>query len=112
MMESSIEFPTYLGYSQRDLVDPAVNGTVGVLEICATTPTVKRVVITSSVAAITDSFSLDRPYTEEDWNNDSSLTRNPYYFSKACAERAAYAFVESHDVSFDICTINPSVVLG
>jgi dihydroflavonol-4-reductase len=96
------------------LVDPAVNGTVGVLEICAATPTVKKVVITASMAAVTDDYALDHPYTEADWNETSSLTRNPYFYSKVRAERAAYEFVEQRkgDIHFQLCTINPSIVLG
>ena len=71
--------------------DPAVNGTINVLEICNELD-VKRVVLTSSVAAITDSPVNDHLYTEEDWNTQSTLTRNPYYFSKTVAERAAWDF--------------------
>lgn len=99
---------------QRDLVDPAVNGTVAVLEICADTPSVKKVVITSSMAAVTDDFGLDHPYTEADWNETSSLTRNPYYYSKVRAEKAAYEFMEQRkdSIHFKLCTINPSIVLG
>ena len=41
--------------TKRDLLDPAVNGTTGILKaIHAHVPTVKRVVITSSFAAIVD----------------------------------------------------------
>jgi dihydroflavonol-4-reductase len=52
---------------------------------------VKKVVLTSSVAAITD--HPVKKYTEEDWNKESSLTRNPYYYSKTLAEEAAWKFV-------------------
>lgn len=68
-----------------------MNGTINVLEICNELD-VKRVVLTSSVAAITDSPVNDHLYTEEDWNTQSTLTRNPYYFSKTVAERAAWDF--------------------
>jgi dihydroflavonol-4-reductase len=68
---------------QRDLVDPAVNGTLNVLKAAAGEPRVRRVVITSSMAAITDE-PPKRALTEEDWNTSSSLTRNPYYYSKVC----------------------------
>ena len=41
---------------QRDLVDPAVDGTKAVLEAAKAAGTVKRVVLTSSVAAVADEF--------------------------------------------------------
>jgi dihydroflavonol-4-reductase len=80
--------------AQKDLVDPAVKGTTNVLHTCARTPDLRRVVLTSSVAAITDSPKPEHTYTEADWNEESSLDRNPYYYSKAMAERAAWDFVE------------------
>ena len=77
----------------RDLVRPAVDGTLAMLKAAAANPRVRRIVLTSSMAAITDEPD-GRVLTENDWNDKSSLTRNPYYFSKAEAERAAWAFME------------------
>lgn len=98
--------------AKKDLVDPAVNGTINVLKACANAPGVKRVVVTSSMAAITDEPTDDHPLTEADWNTKSSLTRNPYYYSKAQAERAAWAYVEAHHPKFDLVVINPFLVIG
>ena len=95
---------------QRDLVDPAVEGTENVLK-SAQKAGVKRVVVTSSMAAITDEPDSDRVLTEEDWNEKSSLERNPYYLSKAEAERAAWKFNEAHD-DLEVITINPYLVIG
>jgi dihydroflavonol-4-reductase len=94
---------------QRDLVDPAVNGTVAVLEASHRSGSVKRVVLTSSFAAITD--EPDGDFTEADWNTKSSLTRNPYYYSKTMAERAAWQFVGDHP-GFDLVVVNPDYVIG
>jgi dihydroflavonol-4-reductase len=96
---------------QLDLVDPAVNGTVAILRACAASPTVKRVIITSSMAAITDEPD-GRLLTEADWNDRSTLKRNPYYLSKAAAERAAWAFMAKEKPGFDLITINPFLVVG
>ena len=74
---------------QKDLVDPAVSGTTSVLKSCAKSPSVKRVVLTSSMAAITDEPDSDHTLTEADWNTKSTLERNAYYLSKTLAERAA-----------------------
>jgi nucleoside-diphosphate-sugar epimerase len=97
---------------QKDLVDPAVNGTLSVLQAAYDAGTVKRVVLTSSCAAISDSFDSSKVYTEADWNSLSSLTRNPYYFSKTLAEQAAWKFVSEKPDKFDLVVINPFIVLG
>jgi len=96
---------------QRDLVEPAVNGTRHVLEACGRAG-VRRVVLTSSVAAITDEPEQDRVLTEADWNTKSSLGRNPYYFSKVLAEREAWRIVERDQPGFDLVVINPFMVIG
>ncbi len=96
---------------QRDLVDPAVDGTISVLEACIGAGSVRRVVLTSSVAAITDRAD-GRINTEADWNRRSSLTRNPYYFSKTLAEQAAWSFVQPADPGFDLVAVNPFYVIG
>ena len=96
---------------QRELVDPAVNGTRNVLESCERAR-VARVVLTSSMAAVTDEPESDRVLTEDDWNTRSSLERNPYYYSKTLAERAAWDFVRQRQPPFDLVAINPFLVIG
>jgi dihydroflavonol-4-reductase len=97
--------------AQRDLVDPAVRGTLNVLRACARSASVNRVVLTSSMAAVTDEPD-GRVLTEADWNTRSSLTRNPYYFSKSEAERAAWDFMEREKPAFDLVVVNPFLVIG
>lgn len=57
---------------QKQLLDPAVIGTTGILKsIKKSAPTVKKVVITSSFAAIVNPFKGNWPehtYSESDWN--------------------------------------------
>jgi len=43
-------------------------------------------------------------YTEDDWNKTSSLTRNPYYYSKRLAEEEAWRIAQ--DNSLDLVVIN------
>jgi len=98
---------------QRELVDPAVQGTRGVLQACVTNGNVlRRVVVTSSMAAITDSPEDNKIYNEQDWNTASTLKRNPYYFSKVLAERAAWEFMDQQKPQFDLVVINPFLVIG
>ena len=101
---------------QRDLVDPALLGTRDVLEQVNETPTVKRVVLTSSCAAIygdnADLAVAKGPkFTEADWNTTSSLHHQPYSYSKTLAEREAWKIAETQS-RWDLVTINPSLVLG
>ena len=96
---------------QRDLVDPAVQGTLSVLESAAKTTAVKRVVLTSSFAAVSGG-AKDGIWTEKDWNTTSSLDSGAYAYSKTMAEKVAWQFVDDNDVPFDLVVINPTGVLG
>lgn len=101
---------------QRELVDPALLGTRNVLEQATATPSVRRVVLTSSIAAIySDNSDLaDAPrgvFDETIWNTNSSLTHNPYYYSKTVAEAEAWKIVETQS-AWDLVVINPTLVLG
>jgi nucleoside-diphosphate-sugar epimerase len=101
---------------QKDLVDPAVLGTKNVLESANKTPTVKRIVVTSSCAAIyTDAIECSSTpggmLTEEIWNEMASLDYQPYSLSKTLAEKKAWEMQKNQN-QWDLVTINPSLVMG
>jgi nucleoside-diphosphate-sugar epimerase len=101
---------------QKDLVDPAVQGTRNALESVNRTSSVKRVVLTSSVVSIYgDAVDLEEidsdVFTEEHWNTTSSLDHQPYSFSKVQAERVAWEIAGAQD-RWDLNVINPGFVLG
>lgn len=101
---------------QIDLIDPAVLGTQNVLETANQTASVKRVVLTSSVAAIcTDAIDCQKApggiLTEEIWNSTSSLDYQPYSYSKTLAEKKAWEMVKKQS-KWDLVSINPSFVMG
>ncbi len=109
-------FVLHVENPQKDLVDPAVNGTANVLEQANKTPSVKRVVVTSSCAAIyTDASDLEKTpngiFTEEVWNTTASLSYQPYSYSKTLAEQKAWEISKAQD-RWDLVVINPSMVLG
>ena len=109
-------FKTKVKNPQRDLIDPALKGTRNVLESVNRTDTVKRVVLTSSVAAIIGDAKdfLDLPNntaTEEYWNTTSSLKHQAYSYSKMLAEKEAWKMAEAQE-RWDLVVINPSFVLG
>ena len=103
----------------KDMITTAVNGTTGILEaIKANAPTVKRVVVTSSFAAMVDvKKPLSHTYTEADWDpvTKSEAFQNPlaaYRASKTFAEKAAWDFVEREKPNFQLSVCNPPLVLG
>lgn len=109
---------------KKDLIDPAVNGTTGILKaIARSAPSVRRVVVTSSFAAILDAARLADPttvLTEASWNpvTLADIHQNPsvaYRASKTLAERAAWDFIQSdptNGATFDLVTVNPPMVFG
>ncbi len=102
--------------AQRDLVDPALIGTRNVLSSVNKVGTIKRVVLTSSVVAINGDTKdmLDLPYgtaTEEHWNTTSSVSHQPYNYSKMVAEKSAWEINNAQD-RWDLVVINPSLVIG
>ncbi|MFE0701076.1 NAD-dependent epimerase/dehydratase family protein [Streptomyces sp. NPDC058872] len=101
---------------QRELVDPAVQGTRTVLRSAGATPSVERVVLTSSCAAIyTDAVDCATApggrLTEEVWNTTASLDYQPYSYSKTLAERAAWEIADAQD-RWKLVVVNPSLVIG
>jgi nucleoside-diphosphate-sugar epimerase len=109
-------FVTDVADPQRDLIDPAVKGTENVPETANATPGVKRVVVTSSCAAIyADAIECqtlpEGKFTEAVWNNTASLDYQPYSYSKTLAEKKAWE-IAGKQSRWDLVTINPSLVLG
>ncbi|KAI9371335.1 hypothetical protein BJX61DRAFT_511798 [Aspergillus egyptiacus] len=101
----------------KDFLDPAIKGTTGILKaIKANAPTVKRVVITSSFAAIINTNKHADVYSEKNWNSvtweEGLDPAQTYRASKTFAEKAAWDFVEKEKPNFNIATINPPLVLG
>lgn len=101
---------------QKELVEPALEGTRNVLNSVNKTDTVKRVVLTSSVVSIygesSDIKSTENGiFTENYWNKNSSLSKNPYSYSKTLAEKEAWKISEAQD-RWDLLVINPGFVMG
>lgn len=102
--------------AQKELVDPALKGTRNILKQVNDTPSVKRVVLTSSVAAIYGDASdvkatKNGVFTEEYWNTTSSLKHQPYSYSKTLAEKEAWK-LQAEQSRWDLVVINPSFVMG
>ena len=96
---------------QRDIIDVAVKGTTNVLGSVAKVGNVKRVVLTSSIAAVVDdSLPHDYRFSEDDWNESATIETSPYPLSKTLAERKAWELAE--EGKFDLVALNPTFVMG
>ncbi|CAN0862384.1 Phenylacetaldehyde reductase [Linum grandiflorum] len=100
---------------QEDLIEPAVKGTLSVLKSCAKVPSVKRVVLTASMASV---ICNGRPLSpdvvvDETWFSDPEFCQKNqhwYMLSKTLAEEAAWTFAKENGI--DLITINPGFVIG
>lgn len=109
-------FPSGEPKDANELIIPARDGALRVLK-AARDAGVKRVVMTSSFAAIGyGTEKLTRPYTEDDWT-DPTTDVSAYVKSKTIAERAAWDFITSEGADRDgkaleLAVVNPVVILG
>ncbi|CAI9087720.1 OLC1v1021865C1 [Oldenlandia corymbosa var. corymbosa] len=103
---------------ENDMIKPAIQGVTNVLRTCAKSGTVKRVVLTSSAAAVTINNDLSDTglvMDEGNWSNvDFLYSAKPptwgYPVSKTLAERAAWKIAEENNI--DLITIIPSLISG
>uniref|UniRef100_A0A7N0T1Z0 NAD-dependent epimerase/dehydratase domain-containing protein n=1 Tax=Kalanchoe fedtschenkoi TaxID=63787 RepID=A0A7N0T1Z0_KALFE len=97
-----------------NMVEPAVNGTLNVLRSCKRSPSLRRVVLTSSSSAVRarDDIDPDVPLDESSWSSVELCQRFQiwYALSKTLAERAAWEFCTQNNI--DLVTVLPSFVVG
>ncbi|WP_393072401.1 NAD-dependent epimerase/dehydratase family protein [Streptomyces sp. LN704] len=103
-------FPVTPPENEDELVLPARDGTLRVLS-AARTAGVRRVVMTSSFAAVGYTVKPDDRYSEEDWTDPETDGLPAYHKSKVLAERAAWDFVES-DGGIELAVVNPVGIFG
>jgi dihydroflavonol-4-reductase len=99
-------FRTHARDPQKEIIDPSVIGGRNILE-AARRAGVKKVVFTSSIAAVGSDAPTDRPLTEDEWNDDA---RSPYFIAKTQAERMAWAFAKESGI--DLVALNPGAIIG
>ncbi len=103
--------PTNAPTSDDELIVPAREGALRALRF-ARDAGVKRVVMTSSVAAISYGHRGKTRFTEADWTDVNSPDAYAYVKSKTIAERAAREWIAREGGGLEYCTVNPSLVLG
>lgn len=100
----------------RQLIRPALEGTKNVLDSVDRSSGVRRVVLTSSVAALYNDaceVGVDLKHTvqESDVNPNKDISHNPYAYSKTIAERAAWEEYKRQN-RWELVTIHPGAIFG
>lgn len=105
-------FPPGVPKHEDELIVPAREGALRALR-AARDAGVKRVVLTSSFAAIGYGQGVRaKPFDETDWTNLEGDDITPYTKSKTIAERAAWDFIEREGNGLELAVVNPVGVLG
>jgi dihydroflavonol-4-reductase len=102
--------PTILPKSPERLVAQAKNGAVNVIE-AASRAGIKRIVVTSSILAVTDTEKVkERTYISTDWADPMDPKLNSYALSKTLSEKAAWNLADKNNL--EMAVVNPGMVLG
>ncbi|KAJ3786733.1 D-lactaldehyde dehydrogenase [Lentinula aff. detonsa] len=107
----------------QELIGPALNGTRSILKSALNESSIRRIVVTSSSAAILSILPERKVFTELDWNEQSieevkqgknASQVSKYRASKTLAEKAAWDFYEASNTnrSWDLVVLNPPFVFG
>jgi dihydroflavonol-4-reductase len=114
LMHTASPFPLASPKDENDLIRPAVDGTLRALK-AAKSSGVKRVILTSSMAAIygRELSTGVSEYDETMWTDVTHpVGRGAYTKSKTLAEKAAWDYIKSDAPEIALTTINPVLVLG
>lgn len=105
-------FPPAQPKDPDELIVPARDGALRVLG-ASLDAGVKRVVMTSSVAAVRHGRPpSSEPYDESDWTDGADARRTPYVRSKTIAERAAWEHVRARGAESRLAVVNPGAIIG
>lgn len=104
-------FPAGEPKHEDELIVPAREGALRALR-AARDAKVKRVVLTSSFAAIGYGNDPGRPYTEEDWTDPADPRVLAYPRSKTIAERSAWDFIAREGEGLELAVVNPVGIFG
>lgn len=102
--------PPNVPAKEDELILPAREGTLRVLR-ASRNAGVKRVVLTSSFAAIGYGHKPQEvPFDETNWTDPAN--EEPYTKSKTLAERAAWDFIANEGGGLELSVVNPTYVFG
>ncbi|KAL3444392.1 NAD(P)-binding protein [Aspergillus insuetus] len=123
VIHTASPFALEVADNEKDLLQPAIQGTLNIVEAVAEYGSgVRRVIVTASFASMLDLDQAFRPgyrYTEADWNpcsyetaRTTSSATMAYCASKALAEKALWDWVAEKKPAFGVTTICPPWIFG
>ena len=108
-------FPKIMPRDENELIIPARQGNINILS-AASASGVKRVVITSSTAAVAYGQTKERrrrTFDETDWTDlERGNDIAPYFKSKTLAEKAAWDFMKNDHSGLELSVVCPGLILG
>ncbi|PRQ25267.1 putative NAD(P)-binding domain, tetraketide alpha-pyrone reductase 1 [Rosa chinensis] len=116
VFHSASPVPKLSSDPKKEILDPAIEGTLNVLRSCKKNPSLRRVVLTSSSSAVRvrdgDDFDPNIPLDESSWSSVELCQKLQIWYplSKILAERAASDFCKANGI--DLVTVLPTFVVG
>lgn len=98
--------------AESEMLLPIVEGTRRILQLCQRFTTVKKLIYASCYETLVHDFDSKKNYTEADFNEASTLTRNAYAYCKTTAEKLAFAFCGQPGCNFQLVSMVVGVMLG
>jgi nucleoside-diphosphate-sugar epimerase len=108
--------PEQIKHTGSDVIKPAVAGTRNVIAAVERAPSVRRLVLTSTVGAIFGDYidvlgMENQTLSERYFNTTSTPENNPYHYAKTIAEQEAWELAKAQD-RWSLVTVNPGLILG
>ncbi|XP_021910127.1 tetraketide alpha-pyrone reductase 2 isoform X1 [Carica papaya] len=99
---------------QATLIDPCIKGTLNVMNSCAKSTSLKRVVLTSSCSSIRYRYDVQQvsPLNESHWSDPEYCKRYDlwYAYAKTIGEKEAWRVANENGIN--LVVVNPSYVVG
>ncbi len=102
---------------ENDMIKPAIQGVLNVMKACTKSKSVKRVILTSSAAAVsinqlegTGLIIDEKNWTDVEFLSSAKPPTWGYPASKTLAEKAAWKFAEENNI--DLITVIPTLMAG
>ena len=105
--------PFQIKGTHENVVEPAVNGTQNILNSCLE-HNVKKLVVTSSIAAIFCNQNFKNIFSEKDWADPKLHVKNTYKYSKIISEQLAWNFYSQlpENSKLELVSLNPGFIFG
>lgn len=113
VMHVASPFYSKVPKDEKELIKPAVEGTLRALK-AAKKGGIKRVVLTSSLVAMLGDIVGDENITPNSWTNVNAKNATAYIKSKTLAEKSAWNFINNQQTNkkLELVTIHPGPVYG